>query len=219
LVNTRIAKYVHTDILPCGENAVVMIGCYTGHNQEDSIVFNQSAIDRGIFRSSSLKKWASKIEKNQLSLGQVPRFYLEVLGVLSILIVVIMMVIQGKNLNIIMPAIALFGASAFRLIPSANKIITSYQSLKYAQASVDMILGAFSQNKIYDFDRIDSVKEDSIFENTIELANISFEYENNHNRILDNINQKLLQLDMIYPELFDKEIKVLKVLKYILEHK
>ena len=65
LVNTRIAKYVHTDVLPCGENAVVMIGCYTGHNQEDSIVFNQTAIDRGIFRSTSLKKWASKIEKNQ----------------------------------------------------------------------------------------------------------------------------------------------------------
>lgn len=65
LVNTRIAKYVHTDILPCGENAVVMIGCYTGHNQDDSIVFNQTSIDRGLFRSTSLRKWGSKIEKNQ----------------------------------------------------------------------------------------------------------------------------------------------------------
>lgn len=65
LVNTKIAKYVHTDILPCGENAVVMIGCYTGYNQDDSIVFNQTSIDRGLFRSTSLKKWSSKIEKNQ----------------------------------------------------------------------------------------------------------------------------------------------------------
>jgi len=65
IVNTRIAKYVHADILPCGENAVVMIGCYTGHNQDDSIVFNQSSIERGLFRSISLKKWSSKIEKNQ----------------------------------------------------------------------------------------------------------------------------------------------------------
>jgi DNA-directed RNA polymerase II subunit RPB2 len=60
-----MAKYVHTDILPCGENAVVMIGCYTGHNQDDSIIFNQTSIDRGLFRSTSLKKWSSKIEKNQ----------------------------------------------------------------------------------------------------------------------------------------------------------
>ena len=65
LVNTKLSKYIHTDILPCGENAVVMAGCYSGHNQDDSIVFNQTSIDRGLFRSASLKKWSSKIEKNQ----------------------------------------------------------------------------------------------------------------------------------------------------------
>jgi hypothetical protein len=65
LVNTRLSKYIHTDILPCGENVVVMAGCYSGQNQDDSIVFNQTSIDRGLFRSSSLKKWSSKIEKNQ----------------------------------------------------------------------------------------------------------------------------------------------------------
>lgn len=65
LVNSKIAKYVHTDILPCGEQAVVALACYSGHNQDDSIVFNQTSIDRGLFRSTSLKKWMSKIEKNQ----------------------------------------------------------------------------------------------------------------------------------------------------------
>lgn len=65
LVNTKIAKYVHTDILPCGEQAIVALACYSGHNQDDSIVFNQSSIDRGLFRSASLKKWMCKIEKNQ----------------------------------------------------------------------------------------------------------------------------------------------------------
>ena len=65
LVNTRIAKYLHSDILPCGENVVVMLGCYSGYNQDDSIIFNQSSIDRGLFRSTSLKKYNSKIEKNQ----------------------------------------------------------------------------------------------------------------------------------------------------------
>jgi len=65
LVNTKIAKYVHTDILPCGEQAIVALACYSGHNQDDSIVFNQTSIDRGLFRSTSLKKWMCKIEKNQ----------------------------------------------------------------------------------------------------------------------------------------------------------
>lgn len=34
---------------------------------EDSIIFNQSAIDRGLFRSVSLKKFQEQIQKNQVT--------------------------------------------------------------------------------------------------------------------------------------------------------
>ena len=37
--------------LPAGHNAVVAIACYSGYNQEDSVMMNQSSIDRGFFRS------------------------------------------------------------------------------------------------------------------------------------------------------------------------
>ena len=50
-----------------GENIVVAISTYTGFNQEDSIIFNLAAIDRGLFRSTSLKKEFSQIQKNQYS--------------------------------------------------------------------------------------------------------------------------------------------------------
>lgn len=73
LVNTKASKYIHTDVLPCGENCYVLIGCYSGYNQDDSIIMNQTAIDRGLFRSISLKKWDSKIERNQ-STSQVDMF-------------------------------------------------------------------------------------------------------------------------------------------------
>mgnify|MGYP003385804066 CR=1 FL=1 len=65
IVSSRLARYVHTDILPCGENCVVLLACYTGHGQEDAMIFNKGSIDRGLFRSISLRKWESKIEKNQ----------------------------------------------------------------------------------------------------------------------------------------------------------
>jgi DNA-directed RNA polymerase beta subunit/intein/homing endonuclease len=65
LVNTRTSKFMYNDILSPGENAVVAIGCYTGYNQEDSIVFNKSAIERGLFRSTSYNKYVSIIQKNQ----------------------------------------------------------------------------------------------------------------------------------------------------------
>lgn len=51
LVKTRPMKYLHFEELPSGCNSIVAIACYSGYNQEDSIMMNQSAIDRGFFRS------------------------------------------------------------------------------------------------------------------------------------------------------------------------
>ena len=33
-----------------GINAIVAISSYTGYNQEDSVILNASAVDRGLFR-------------------------------------------------------------------------------------------------------------------------------------------------------------------------
>ena len=38
-------------MLSVGINSITAIASYTGYNQEDSIIMNESAIDRGFFRS------------------------------------------------------------------------------------------------------------------------------------------------------------------------
>ena len=64
IVATEGMEYNNMLNLPAGENAIVAIMSYTGYNQEDSLIFNQSAIDRGIFRVDSMKKFHSEIQKN-----------------------------------------------------------------------------------------------------------------------------------------------------------
>ena len=64
IVTTQAMKYNGCLDLPYGENSIVAVCSYNGYNQEDSIIFNQSAIDRGIFRAESLKKYESEILKN-----------------------------------------------------------------------------------------------------------------------------------------------------------
>jgi len=58
--------FMHFKDLPAGCNAVVAIACYTGYNQEDSIMFNQSSIDRGLFRSAFFRTYSDTQEKDEV---------------------------------------------------------------------------------------------------------------------------------------------------------
>lgn len=64
LVTTKGMKYNKTIKLPFGENVIIAVMSYTGFNQEDSIIMNRSAIDRGLFASENYKKYQSVITKN-----------------------------------------------------------------------------------------------------------------------------------------------------------
>lgn len=64
LVQTKPSKFVNTDKLPCGINCIVAIATHTGYNQEDSLVMNKSAIDRGLFHSFYYKTYKEQNHKN-----------------------------------------------------------------------------------------------------------------------------------------------------------
>jgi DNA-directed RNA polymerase II subunit RPB2 len=50
LVETRSMNILKMHEMPFGMNAVVAIACYGGYNQEDSIIMNRTAVNRGLFR-------------------------------------------------------------------------------------------------------------------------------------------------------------------------
>lgn len=55
LVTTQMSKLSGFEEVPSGLNAIVAIACYTGQNQEDSILMNKAAVDRGLFRIMSYR--------------------------------------------------------------------------------------------------------------------------------------------------------------------
>jgi DNA-directed RNA polymerase II subunit RPB2 len=67
LGTTKSMKYLSFKSLPSGVNAVVAIACFTGYNQEDSVIMNQSAIDRGLFRSVFYRTYNTCETQNEFS--------------------------------------------------------------------------------------------------------------------------------------------------------
>lgn len=67
LVMTRTGKYVYGDILASGENIIVAIAVFNGYNQEDSIIMNETAIQRGLFTTTYYKKYETEIKKNPMT--------------------------------------------------------------------------------------------------------------------------------------------------------
>lgn len=52
LIDTRFMNIIRLNEIPSGEVVIVAIASYSGYNQEDSIIFNKSAIDRGLFSAT-----------------------------------------------------------------------------------------------------------------------------------------------------------------------
>ena len=50
-VSTRTTKYTKIDRLPHGTQSMLCYACYTGFNQEDSVILNKDAVDRGFFNT------------------------------------------------------------------------------------------------------------------------------------------------------------------------
>ncbi|BBB16535.1 DNA-directed RNA polymerase II [Heliothis virescens ascovirus 3j] len=55
IVTTRSAEICGVDDLPNGVNAIVAVMCYTGFNQEDSVIINRASLDRGMFQATQRK--------------------------------------------------------------------------------------------------------------------------------------------------------------------
>jgi DNA-directed RNA polymerase beta subunit/intein/homing endonuclease len=66
IVNTRIARKVGLDNVPMGQNATVLVMPWYGLNQEDSLVLNEDAINRGFMCSYAYTAYEAVIKNPNL---------------------------------------------------------------------------------------------------------------------------------------------------------
>lgn len=67
MVSPFMSKFYGSQTMPSGQNITVAILTYSGYNQEDSIMINRGALDRGLFRSVFYRTYKDEEKKNQSS--------------------------------------------------------------------------------------------------------------------------------------------------------
>jgi DNA-directed RNA polymerase II subunit RPB2 len=66
LVKSRYLKYINNEEHPCGENTIVAIMAWNGYNVEDSILFNEGSLKRGLFRTTYYSVYESREESSKV---------------------------------------------------------------------------------------------------------------------------------------------------------
>jgi len=117
-------------------------------------------------------------EQKQAFVQEVPRFLFEVLAVLSLMIIVLSMTIQDKETSTILATLAIFGAAAFRLMPSITRILAAIQSVRYGLPVLDSIAQELSlSNTVTQITSSNKmINSSSSFKDKLVMKNVVFSY-------------------------------------------
>lgn len=131
----------------------------------------------------------------QTTLTQVPRIYLELLAVLGLAGLVILMILQAKPLEQLIPILGVFVAAAFRMIPSVNRIMGSVQNIQYGKPVVELLFEEFTaiQNSSHSADQRPKIE----FEDSIQIKDLVLQYENTTSPALKCVSASIQKGEVI----------------------
>jgi ABC-type multidrug transport system fused ATPase/permease subunit len=121
---------------------------------------------------------------------QFPRLWLELLTIGALAALVVTIIAQGESIHDIIPKLGLFAVSAFRLMPSVNRIIVSTQILKYCSPVIDILQ---KELDLPDEIKIEPVTTVTSFKEKLEFFNISYTYPEAPSPALNNISLSITQ--------------------------
>ncbi len=127
-------------------------------------------------------------------LQHLPRYLLEFLVVI-IFCIIILTFSYSKILGVsnLVPALALFSAAAYKILPSINKIIQRLQNLKFAKSAIKLISEELKgEIKIENNFEAQTNKEKLKFYNLI-INNVSFNFNKESKPIFSNISLEIVK--------------------------
>ena len=150
--------------------------------------------DRQNYFVNKFNKFSSAtttILSKYFSFLELPKILLELIGFIFLIVLIFFFYYLGYNGREILPLIVIFSLAAYKILPSANRIINSIQRMRFTTGAIDSVYYEIrnSKNSIVD------IKKDNLkslqFNNFINIKNIFFKYKSSSKFILKNFNLKI----------------------------
>jgi ATP-binding cassette, subfamily B, bacterial PglK len=128
---------------------------------------------------------------NLKNISQWPRYLVEVIIVLGIVIAVIVSTYDNPDPKLDLSQLSFFGLAAVRLMPSFNRITSSYTNIRYYSASLDVVFNELNTSNS-DKEEAASVHDNFItFNQDIVFDNVSYKYPGLIKHSIKNLSFKI----------------------------
>ena len=141
---------------------------------------------------SHRKELVRSLETLQI-IQQLPRLYFQTLAVFTLLAIILTKMLQETAITEVLPTLSLFAATAFRLMPSLNRIISNLNKIRFGGHALDVVI---QELKSLEAEKnLLGQKEGVIPSLTQELRlqNVSYSYPNTEEQVLKNISMDIPQ--------------------------
>lgn len=142
------------------------------------------------------KKKMTAVRNNNV-LGQVPKYLIETVCIGAVLLVLVFKIYQGEDINNMIPQLAAFAISAFKLLPSVSKINNYANLIIFLKPSVDLIYRDIKDTEdMVNYEVVDAsgnlIEEgngDSLKKaDRISIKNLVYRYPNTDRNVINNIS-------------------------------
>ncbi len=132
----------------------------------------------------SLDKYA----KNQVwyvSIAELPKYFIEITALTFLIVLILNLNSSNADTSSWLPLISTLAMAFYRLLPSINRIISTFNQLKYNKRATEVVLKEFT----IPLENLVDKEEDITFRKSITFKDISLDYEDK--KILEGLNLEI----------------------------
>jgi len=135
---------------------------------------------------------STRISRDFTVLSSLPRVWLEFLAFAGLGVLLIALTADGRTIAQSLPELAVFAASAFRLLPTVNRLIFAVQNLRFGQAATE-ILTEISSTRT----QTSSDEKGPAIHGPVEFKDVTFQYPRATSPTLTGISFQVSIGDMV----------------------